>query len=117
MDVQLIEPQRAPLLVDFEGGTLTYKRGGAPAAKNEDGSPVEGARATPATEVRQTGVATELLLLTPDGKLLGRDSALDAPDEEREKRVKDFENRVLEAEGKEAPATPGKPGSSDPFKP
>jgi hypothetical protein len=49
------KPQEAPLLVDFEGGKLSYK-----------GTKAE--------------APIEVLLLSPDGKLLARDSATDAAD-------------------------------------
>jgi hypothetical protein len=113
-EVQFIDARRAPLLVDFEGGTVTYRRGGSAAPKNEDGTTVEGAKATPATDVRFTGAATEVLLLTPDGKLLAHNSAEDEMDEARKERLKKYDDRVSEAEGKSEAPTPGKPGG-DPF--
>lgn len=105
-------PTRAPLLVDFEGGAVTYHRPGAAPPKTEDGNPVEGGKATPGAEVKATA-ATELLLLTPDGKLLARNSATDEADEERDKREKDYTDRVKDADGGSKPAEAGKPGPFD----
>jgi hypothetical protein len=104
------ESGRAPLLVDFENGpgSMTYKRPAAPAPKTEEGLPVPGGKATPAVDIR-AAAATEVLLLMPDGKLLARNSVLDAEDEERKEREESFTERVKEAEtGK--PAEAAKPG-------
>jgi hypothetical protein len=54
-------PVEAPLLVDFEGGKLSYKG-------------------------TKTEAPIEVLLLSPDGKLLARDSATDAADPARKER-------------------------------
>jgi hypothetical protein len=111
-DVGFLEARRAPLLVDFDGGNVTYRHA-APPPKNEDGSPAEGVKAPPPTEVK--GVAgEEILLLMPDGKLLGRAAARDQYDEARRNREKEYTDRVDNAEIKDTPATTGgKPG--DPF--
>jgi hypothetical protein len=112
-DMTFIEPKKAPLLVDFEGGTAIYRRGGTPVARNEDGTPMEGAKPTPGTEVK-VPAATEILLLSPDGKLLAHDSAADEKDKERTEREKEYSKRVDEASGKTdhpAPAAGGKPGA------
>ena len=111
-EVGFIEPRRAPLLVDFEGGTVTYKHGAAPVPKNEDGTPVEGFKPSPGTEVK-TSAGSEILLLTPDGKLIAREAARDDVDPERVEREKVYTERVAETENKETPAAGGKPG--DPF--
>jgi hypothetical protein len=98
---------QAPLLVDFEGGTVSYLRRPLPAPKNEDGTPEEGVKAAPPTEMKATGTTTELLFLTPEGKLVARDSAHDEEDPERVKREKEYVERVDEASGK--PPEPPKP--------
>jgi hypothetical protein len=109
--VGFIEQRRAPLLLDFDGGNVTYRHAPPPAPKNEDGTPVEGYKPAPTTEVKTTA-GTEVLFLTPDGKLLGRTAGHDAQDSERIRREKEYTERVADAEGKEAPASGGKP---DPF--
>jgi hypothetical protein len=63
------------LLVDFEGGELSYRRAG-------EGKPVR--------EI----TATEVLLLSPEGKLLARDSATDAQDVERKERLEAWRSRI-----------------------
>jgi hypothetical protein len=95
---------RAPLLVDFEGGNVSYVRRPA-VPKSEDGTPEPGAKAPPPTEIKSQGTATELLFLTPDGKLLARNSAVDEEDQDRKKREEEYVGRVEEASGKppEAP--------------
>jgi hypothetical protein len=107
-DVTFIKDRsRAPLLVDFEGGNVTYHRRAVAAAKAEDGTPEEGSKATPAAEIRAPGTTTELLFLTADGKLVARDSAHDENDTERAEREKSYVERVEKAEGK--PQEPPKP--------
>jgi hypothetical protein len=107
-----LEAKRAPLLVDFEGGTAIHRRGPAPVL-DADGMPVDGSKTTPGTEVRELA-STEVLLLTPDGRLLGHDSAADEKDEPRKEREEKYTRRVDEAAGtaKPEPAGGGKP---DPF--
>ncbi len=107
-ELTLVKPDRAPLLVDFEGGTVTYRHGGAPVPKNEDGTPVEGG-AKPAVggNVTMVGTTTEVVLLTPDGKLVAHDSATDETDETRVMREEEYTTRVKEAAtGKAAEAKP-----------
>jgi hypothetical protein len=101
------DQSQSPLLVDFEGGTLSYQRRGAPAPKSEDGTPEEGAKPTPPSEIRELGTTTELLFLTPEGKLVAHDSAHDENDPDRVQREKEFVERVDEASGK--PPEPPKP--------
>jgi hypothetical protein len=104
---------RAPLLVDFEGGSASYLRKAVPAATSEDGTPEPGAKATPAVDIRQFGTAHELLFLTPDGKLVVRDSAHDENDEDRKTREQEYTERVDEASGK-SPAKPQVPPKPEP---
>jgi hypothetical protein len=106
-EVHFMDAAKAPLLVDFEGGTVSYHRRAVAAPKNEDGTTQEGAKGTPASEVRMAGAATELLFLTADGRLLARNSAKDEQDAEREEREKSYTERVDDASGKkEEPAKP-----------
>jgi hypothetical protein len=102
-EVGYIEAGKAPLLVDFEGGTMTYHHG-APPPKSDDGTPAEEPKPSTggtATDVKAPA-ATEVLLLTPEGKLVARSSAEDETDEKRVAREKDFTRRVKDAtEGKE----------------
>jgi hypothetical protein len=112
-DFRFLEPKRAPLVVDFEGGTATYRRGAAPAARNDDGTPVEGAKATPGVDIKAPA-AVEIVLLTPDGRLVARNGGRDEQDSEREERLKEYRRHVDEAEGKEE-AKPTKPGGDSPF--
>jgi len=107
-NLTLVKPDKAPLLVDFEGGgKQIYRHGGAPVAKNEDGTPVEGPKPGAGVDVTMVGTTTEVLLLTPDGKLLAHDSATDEEDETRKDREKLYTQRVEEAAtGKAAEAKP-----------
>jgi hypothetical protein len=100
---------RDTLLVDFEGGSLDYKR---VASRDEDGKPNY-------RPIRDS-VATEMLLLTPDGKLLAHEGAADAKDEQRTKRLKEVKDRLKEVKSPGAgggkPGEPGKPGGGrNPF--
>ena len=61
---------------------------------------MEGAKPAPTTEVK-TPPGTEVLLLTPDGKLIGRAAGRDEVDQERIKREKEYTERVADTEGKE----------------
>jgi hypothetical protein len=101
------EQSESPLLVDFEGGSVAYQRRGAPPPKAEDGTPEEGAKPTPPSEIKEMGTTSELLFLTPEGKLVARNSAQDETDEDRKKREAEFIERVDEASGK--PPEPPKP--------
>jgi hypothetical protein len=110
-DMSFLDARKAPLLVDFDGGNLTYRHA-TPPPKNDDGSPAEGVKSPPPTEVKAVA-GEEILLLMPDGRLLGRAAAIDEQDQARESRQKEYAKRVDEAETKETPAAGGKPG--DPF--
>ncbi len=114
--VSFLDSKHAPLVVDFEAGTLSYRHAAAPVPKNDDGTPADAPKATqPTTEVKST-TGIELLLLTPDGKLIGHSAARDEADKDRIAREKEYSDRVSEAEDKDAgkPVIPGKPGG-DPF--
>jgi hypothetical protein len=110
--ITFIEARRAPLLVDFEAGTLTYRHAAPPPPKNEDGTPVDGYRPPQTTEVKSAS-GEEVLFLTPDGKLVGRVSASDDLDPKRKEREEEYMKRVADAEKEPNNAAPGKPG--DPF--
>jgi hypothetical protein len=71
------------ILVDFEGGQLSYTR----AAANDD----------KAERVRVTEKAgSEALILSPDGKLLSRTSWTDSNDKERVERLDTWRRRIKE---------------------
>jgi hypothetical protein len=94
-------PENNPLLVDFDGGDLTYYRV-IPSA-DEDKRP---------TTTKITDKApVEVLLLTPDGRLLVRDSDADAQDEDRVKRHDAWKARV----GTLKPKKEEKADKFDPF--
>jgi hypothetical protein len=105
-EVHFMDPERAPMLVDFEGGTVSYHRPAQAVLRTaEEGAAAEPAKPTPAADIRATGASVELLFLTPDGKLVGRDSAGDENDEDRKARERSYTERVEEATGK--PPEPG----------
>jgi hypothetical protein len=79
-----------PVLVDFEEGSAITEYGTA--------------------RVRED-YATEVLLLTPDGKLVAHNSAADARDEERIERLNYFRDRLKKVKEKKK-STTGTPGSS-----
>src|SRR5205823_1609647 len=97
------------VLVDFEGGTLDYER---VVSRDEDGKEQK-------RKMRDSS-APEVLLLTPDGKLLAREGAADAKDKERLDRLKEVRDRIQEVKnpgsGGSEPGKPGKPGGGrNPF--
>jgi hypothetical protein len=93
---------RDTVLVDFEGGNQDYER---VASRDEDG------RAK--TAKLRDSFATEILLLTPDGKLLAHDGATDAKDAQRKERLKEVRTRLQEVKVPgSGGAAPGKPGKS-----
>jgi hypothetical protein len=71
------------ILVDFDGGDVKYDRGG--------GKPVVGDKA-----------ALEVMVLSPDGKLLAHDSAGDAKDKERDDRLKAYRTRIKDVKSGKA---------------
>jgi hypothetical protein len=78
-----------PILVDFEGGDQFYER---VVRRTED---------KPETTRIRDKSAVEVLILSPDGKLLSRDSAADANDEQRKVRLDEVRTRVKDVrEGK-----------------
>ncbi len=75
------------MLVDFDGGTTSYEK---PVTKKEDDEkPQRG-------QVVTDKASTELILLSPDGKLLVHESAVDTKDEDRVKRHKAWRDWIEE---------------------
>jgi hypothetical protein len=74
---------RDTLLVDFEGGRQDYQRRLGPGLTRE---------------VRDSH-ATEVLLMTPDGKLLALEGARDAADKERRERLHQVREWIREVKG------------------
>jgi hypothetical protein len=72
-------------VVDFEGGSQTYDKA---LGRTADDKPI--------SRKVDDASATEVLLLTPDGKLLAHDSAHDANDKDRKDRLKKYHERVSE---------------------
>jgi hypothetical protein len=99
------------VLVDFQGGNEEYKK---VSGRDEDGKPNN------FKNVRDAH-GTEILLLSPDGKLLFRDEAEDAKDGERTERLKEVKDRIKEVKdggnggGGNQPGGPGKSGGRNPF--
>ncbi len=79
------------ILVDFDGGEVKYDRAGKTVVTDK--------------------AAAEAVLLSPEGKLLVRDSVADAKDAERVKRLEEYRKRIkdVKAGGKD------KPGDTNPF--
>jgi hypothetical protein len=100
---------RDTVLVDFDGGNQDYER---VVSRDEDGK-------AKTRKVRDAH-GTEVLLLTPDGKLLAHEGAEDAKDQERVNRLKEVHKRIKEVKeggsGSGKPGEPGKPaGGRNPF--
>jgi len=95
MEVNFAHPSNEDVLVDFEGGTASYKR------STGDTKPVD------------EKCAVEALVFSSDGKLLAHNSAQDANSEARRKRLQDWKLRIEEVRrgqnmpgGGTTPATP-----------
>jgi len=92
------------VLVDFEGGRQTYDK---VVSRTED--KVETKRVDDVS-------GTEVLLLSPDGRLLAHNSADDILDKDREKRLKAVRERITEVKEKKAPSgVPGGNGTTPAF--
>jgi hypothetical protein len=91
-------PEQSPLLVDFEGGEQSHVRW-EPSDGRED--ELKARKVTDRAPV-------EVLLLTPEGKLLARDSKQDARDAERTTRLAAWRKQVTALREKEEPAAPDK---------
>jgi hypothetical protein len=73
------------VLVDFEGGKVSYDR---IVARSEDPDQ------KPTTRKINDESSTDVLILSPDGKLIARNSAADAKNEERVKRLKEVREKI-----------------------
>jgi hypothetical protein len=87
------------VLVDFTEPVVTYKRTAEP---KEEG-------AAPASVEIKEPVPPEVLILSPEGKLLLHDSDVDKEDSERKERVNAWQEKVKEME-KKNDGRPSKPG-------
>jgi hypothetical protein len=87
------------VLVDFEGGKQVYEH---VASRTED-------------EVKRVPIEdaceTEVLLLTPEGRLLGHETSRDAHDPEREKERQEVQKRVERIKKEQAATPAGQPGN------
>jgi hypothetical protein len=91
IDIDFAHEGSDSILVDFEGGKVDYKR----LAGVKDDKPVY--------EDVKDEMATEVLLLSPEGNLLSHNSKIDAEDKERIERLKAWRERIKEVrEGKGA---------------
>ncbi len=91
------DPDRDMILVDFEGGRRLFQQTAPPAGS--------AAKSPWAEDVS----AVEVVLLSPDGKLLARNSATDARDADRQKRRAEYHVRIQKIKDKAAGA------GGDPF--
>jgi hypothetical protein len=73
------------ILVDFEGGKQSYAR---VAGRSDDPDK------KPDTRPIEDESSTDVLILTPDGKLVVHNNVADAKDEEREKRLKEVRENL-----------------------
>jgi hypothetical protein len=98
------EPNEAPILVDFQGGAnqpLVYKRLIPARAEGEKSG---------FSEVRDNS-PMELVLLSPEGKLLARNSVTDEADSQRKERHDNWIKHIKEVEdGNKGQIPFGKPG-------
>jgi hypothetical protein len=85
------------VLVDFSGPIATYKK--APKAKDDASDPVS-------VEVKDDA-AHEVLIVTPEGKLIVRDYKADETDKVRVERVKAWKERLKKIEEADKPSKPG----------
>lgn len=90
------------VLVDFTGGETRHD-----VTEIKDEKPVK-------TSLIRDTQRTEVLLCTPDGRLLGLDAAIEAKDPQREARLETYRNRVKDVKANKG-MTPMGPGSTGPF--
>jgi hypothetical protein len=85
--------QKEAILVDFEGGRQQHLR----VVKRSDDPDTK-----PTTRPVDDESSTDVLILSPDGKLLAHNTAADAKNPEREKRLKEVRDNILKSadEGK-----------------
>jgi hypothetical protein len=86
------------VLVDFSGGREDYER---VVSRDEDGKVTK--------RKVSDACGTEVLLLTPDGKLLAHEGAEDTNDKERKERLKQVRDRLKEVKEGGTGVTPGTP--------
>jgi hypothetical protein len=97
LPVDFNPPEGDMILVDFEGGRLAYKRAPGP----KEGKP-EAAAITESAGV-------EALILSPDGRLLARNSWDDAADKERVESLKDWREWIESVKSGKAHRNPKYP--------
>jgi hypothetical protein len=101
----LVDFSTQSVLVDFEGGRVKTR---SSARFDPQGNLVTAPRSF------DEDVATELLIVRPDGKLVVRNSAIDEADPNRKGITADWARWVKEVEGHRADGT-GAPGEANPF--
>jgi hypothetical protein len=89
LEVNFSHLKEEAILVDFEGPDHNYQRAGGPAVKET--------------------TATEVLILSHDGKLLARDSETDRKNAERVDRLNAWRQRIKDVKESKAPGDPTKP--------
>ncbi len=97
IDILFSDPRNEAILVDFEPGDQEYKR---PAGAT----------------VRETGASgekmtTEVMILSPEGKLLVHDSKSDEEDAKRKERLNEWRARVKEVKEKKPAGGQRQPGA------
>jgi hypothetical protein len=98
------KPPDEAILVDFEGGKVSYDR----AAEKATGDDKDKRQTSPRTS---DTVPIEVLILMPDGRLLARDSKTDTADDGRKERRTAWQDRIAEVKGKSAPKKPAGAGN------
>jgi hypothetical protein len=108
MSVEFSTPDASPLLVHLDGGKALYVR----EVQKEDAKKPE------VTRVEDKEAATEMLLLTADGKLIVKNSTVDKKNKQRADNYKQWKKVVKYVEAKDLPPDPRKPkgDEEDPFK-
>jgi hypothetical protein len=107
------------ILVDFEGGKMEYEKGAMvktaqPADEEGKSAPVVEPKPRAAGTVVKDTTSIEVMLLSPDGKLLVHDSGEDSKDQVRRDRLRAWRERIKEVKNGTAktdgpPKTPGGP--------
>ncbi len=94
VDVPFVPEGEAPVVVDFRGGDVTYQR--THPKTDDSAAPADRPPAI------QDKAPLEVLLLTPDGKLLAHDSANDVPDPVRVKRLQEVRDWIKDVKNSKA---------------
>ena len=92
------------ILVDFDGGNIDYSRVAVPAKEDEPAK----------TKAVKDKAPMELLIMTPEGRLVVRDSAVDMENADAKARYIKWLERIKEVEAKASKENQG-PGKGDPF--